>query len=111
LASLLVAAGDRRPVALHHLVGDAAPQHRPALVHEADEEGVCLVVGDSFLVVDAAVQGHVDAEGQESHAASLSHPLRAMERLAVAERVAEPTVMPKAGGRLALHAARPDGIY
>src|SRR5262249_50576433 len=32
---LLVAAGDRRPVALHHLVGDAAPQHRPALVHEA----------------------------------------------------------------------------
>jgi hypothetical protein len=27
---LHVAAGDRRPVALHHLVGDAAPQHRPA---------------------------------------------------------------------------------
>src|SRR5580765_1387227 len=64
---LLVAAGDRRPVALHHLVGDAAPQHRPALVHEAGEEGVCLVVGDSLLVVDAAVQGDVDAEGQESH--------------------------------------------
>jgi len=36
------------------VVGDAAPQH-------------CLVVGDSFLVVDAAVQGDVDAEGQESH--------------------------------------------
>jgi hypothetical protein len=34
---------------------------------------VCLVVGDSLLVVDAAVQGDVDAEGQESHAASLSH--------------------------------------
>src|SRR5687767_1037604 len=68
---LLVAAGDRRPVALHHLVGDAAPQHRPALVHEAGEEGVYLVVGDSLLVVDAAVQGDVDAEGQESHAASL----------------------------------------
>src|SRR5882724_9411524 len=63
---LLVAAGDRRPVALHHLVGDAAPQHRLALVHEAGEEGVCLVVGDSLLVVDAAVQGDVDAEGQES---------------------------------------------
>ena len=27
------AAGDGRPVARHHLVGDAAPQHRPALVH------------------------------------------------------------------------------
>jgi hypothetical protein len=25
---------------------------------------VCLVVGDSLLVVDAAVQGDVDAEGQ-----------------------------------------------
>src|SRR5207247_6017967 len=43
------------------------------LVHEAGEEGVFLVVGDSLLVVDAAVQGDVDAEGQESHAASLSH--------------------------------------
>src|SRR5688572_23599788 len=63
---LRVAAGDRWPVALHHLVGDAAPQHRPALVHEAGEEGVCLVVGDSFPVVDAAVQGDVDTEGQES---------------------------------------------
>jgi hypothetical protein len=28
---------------------------------------VCLVVGDSLLVVDAAVQGDVDAKGQESH--------------------------------------------
>src|SRR5262249_31205690 len=55
------------PVALHHLVGDAAPEHRPALVHEAGEESVCLVVGDSFLMVDAAVQGDVDTEGQESH--------------------------------------------
>jgi hypothetical protein len=27
---------------------------------------MCLVVGDSLLVVDAAVQGEVDAEGQES---------------------------------------------
>src|SRR4029079_16450250 len=34
---------------------------------EAGEEGVCLFVGDSFLVVDAAVQGDVDTEGQESH--------------------------------------------
>ena len=59
---LHVAAGDRWPVALHHLVGDAAPQHRPALVHEAGEEGVCLIVGDSFLVVDAAVHGDVDTE-------------------------------------------------
>src|SRR5215468_4402843 len=62
-----VAAGDRRPVALHHLVGDATPQHRPALVHEAGEEGVRLVVSDSFLVVDATVEGDVDTEGQESH--------------------------------------------
>src|SRR4029079_5508514 len=62
-----VAACDRWPVALHHLVGDAAPQHRTALVHEAGEEGVCLVVGDSFPMVDAAVQGDVDTEGQESH--------------------------------------------
>ena len=61
--------------ALHHLVGDATPQHRPALVHEAGEEGVCLVVGDPLLVVDAAVQGDVDAEGQESHAASLRNPI------------------------------------
>jgi hypothetical protein len=51
---------------------------------------VCLVVGDSLLVVDAAVQGDVDAEGQESHAASLNHTLLAMERQAVAELVAEP---------------------
>ena len=62
-----VAAGDNRPVALHHLVGDAAPQHRPALLQEAGEEGMSLIVGDSFLVVDAAVQGDADAEGQESH--------------------------------------------
>ena len=33
---------------------------------------MCLVVGDALLAVDAAVQGDVDAEGQESHAASLS---------------------------------------
>src|SRR5215204_4867336 len=69
---LHVAASDRRPVALHHLVGDAAPQHRPALVHKTGEEGVCLGVGDSLLVVDAAVQGDVDAEGQEPHAVSLN---------------------------------------
>ena len=62
-----VAACDRGPVALHHLVRDAAPQHRSTLVHEASEEGMCLVVGDSFLMVDAAVQGDVDAEGQDSH--------------------------------------------
>ncbi|HEU5059996.1 MAG TPA: hypothetical protein VFU21_25870, partial [Kofleriaceae bacterium] len=55
-----------------------------------------LVVGDSLLVVDAAVQGDVDDEGQESHAASLSHTLPAMERQAVAERVAEPRGMAKA---------------
>ena len=68
-----VAAGYRWPVALHHLVGHAAPQHRPALVHEAGEEGVGLVVGDSLLVIDAAVQGDVDAEGQDSHAEILHH--------------------------------------
>jgi len=44
---------------------------------------------DSLLVVDAAVQGDVDAEGQESDAASLSHTLLATERQAVAELVAE----------------------
>jgi hypothetical protein len=32
---------------------------------------VRLVVGDPLPVVDAAVEGDVDAEGQESHAASL----------------------------------------
>jgi hypothetical protein len=30
-----------------------------------------LVVGDSFPVVDTAVQGDVDAEGQESHGPSV----------------------------------------
>ena len=64
------AARDRRPVALHHLVGDAPPQHRPAFVHEAGEEGVRLIVGDSLPVVDAAVQGDVEAEGEKSHASS-----------------------------------------
>src|SRR6185436_13130813 len=53
--------------ALHHLVGDAAPQHRPALVHEAGVEVVCLVVGDPLAVVDTSVQRDVDGEGQESH--------------------------------------------
>src|SRR5690606_37840973 len=48
--------------------GDAAPQHRPVLVHETGEKGVRLVVGNSLLVVDAAVQGDVEAEGQVSHA-------------------------------------------
>src|SRR5690606_7433341 len=78
--------------ALHHLVGDAAPQHRPALVHEAGEEGVRLVVRDSLLVVDAAVQGDVDAEGQESHAAGLT--LLLMERQDVAEQLAENSRQP-----------------
>ena len=62
-----LAAGDRWLVAFHHLVGDAPPQHCPALVHETGEEGVRLVVGDAFLVVGAAVQCEVDAEGQDSH--------------------------------------------
>jgi len=52
---LHVTARDGGPEALHHLVGDATPKHRPAFVHEASEEGVRLVVGDAFLVVDAAV--------------------------------------------------------
>ena len=64
---LHVAACDRRPVALHHLIGDATPQHRPCLVHEAGEEHVCLVVGDALPVIDATVEGDVDAEGQKSH--------------------------------------------
>jgi hypothetical protein len=83
---LNVAAGDRRPVALHHLVGDAAPQHRPDLVHEAGEEGVCLVVGDSLTVVDATVEGDVDAEGQESHS-SESTPSRADRWTVVCRRL------------------------
>jgi len=29
---------------------------RRAIVHEAGEEGVCLVVGESLLVVDAAIR-------------------------------------------------------
>ena len=32
---------------------------------------MCLVVGDSLLVVDAAVQGDVESEGQESHGVRL----------------------------------------
>jgi hypothetical protein len=39
---------------------------------------VRLVVGDTFLVVDAAIQGDVDAEGQKSHAASLSQTMESM---------------------------------
>jgi hypothetical protein len=34
---------------------------------------VRLVVGDPFLVVDAAVQGDVDAKGQESHERNLAN--------------------------------------
>lgn len=64
---LQVAAGDQRPEALHHLVGNAAPQHCPALVHQASKEGVRFVVGDSFPVIDATVEGDVNAEGQKSH--------------------------------------------
>src|SRR5258706_3870882 len=60
---LLVAASDRPPVALHNLAGDAAPQHGPALVHEAREKSVCLLGGGSLLVVDAAVPGDGDSEG------------------------------------------------
>src|SRR6185503_14228450 len=74
---------------LHHLVGHAAPQYRPALVHEAGEEGVCLVVGDSLLVVDAAVQGDVDAEGQESHGVLRSRS--ATRRFRMAPTGAEPS--------------------
>jgi hypothetical protein len=55
------------PVSLHHLVGDAAPQHRATLVHEAGEQRVCLVVGDAYAVVDATIKGDVEAEGEESH--------------------------------------------
>jgi hypothetical protein len=46
-----------RPVALHHLVGDAAPQHRSVVVKEAGEEGVALVIGDSLLMVDGSRPG------------------------------------------------------
>ena len=31
------------------------------------EENMCLVVGDSLMVVDATVESDVDAEGQKSH--------------------------------------------
>ena len=62
-----IAARDGRPVAFHHLVDHAAPQHRPTLVHEGGKEGVGLVVSDPLVVVDAAVEGDVDTEGQESH--------------------------------------------
>jgi hypothetical protein len=34
---------------------------------QAGEERVCFGVGDSLLVVDATVEGDVDAEGQKSH--------------------------------------------
>jgi hypothetical protein len=51
------------PVALHHLIGDAAPQHRPALVHKAGEVGMSLGVCDPLLVIDASVQSDVYGEG------------------------------------------------
>lgn len=56
--------GDRRLVALHHLVGDVAAQYSPSLVHKAGQESMCLVVGDSLLVVDATAKGDVGAKGQ-----------------------------------------------
>ena len=62
---LHLSAGDRQSAALRHR-GGVTPQHRPSLVHEAGEKGVRLVVGDSLLVVDAAVQGNIEAEGQKS---------------------------------------------
>jgi len=71
---LLVAAGDGRPVALHHLVGHAAPQHCLALIHEAGEEGVRLVVGDACAMIHAAVQRDVDAEGEEAHGGESTPP-------------------------------------
>ena len=54
-------AGDLRRVVRR--LKDATPQHCSALIHKAGEEGVRLVVGDSLPVVDAAVQGDVEAEG------------------------------------------------
>jgi len=70
------AAGDCWPIALHHLVGDPTPKHRPGIIHKAGEESVGLVVGYTLMVVDAAVQGNVDAEGQYPHASSISHTMR-----------------------------------
>ena len=49
------------------------------------------VGGDALLVVDAAVQGDVDAEGQESHAESLS-------RLTAAEKKIRKTPRAQIGG-------------
>jgi hypothetical protein len=36
----------------------------PTLVHKVGAKGVRLVIGNTLLVVDAAIQGDVDAEGQ-----------------------------------------------
>ena len=60
-------ASDDRPGALHHLVGDAAPQHRPVLVHETGEEVMGLIIGDALAMIDTPVQCDVDGEGQKSH--------------------------------------------
>ncbi len=63
---LYIAARDRRLVALHHLIHDAVPQHRAAFIHDVGEEVVCLVISDSFPVVNATIQCDVDTESQES---------------------------------------------
>jgi hypothetical protein len=42
-------------------------RYRPLRVHEASEERAGLVVGNSSLVIDAAFEGDVEAEGQRSH--------------------------------------------
>lgn len=69
---VLVAAGHRRPVALHHFIGDPASQHGAAFIHQTCVELVRFVVGDSFAVIDAAVEDHIQAEGQKSHGVLLS---------------------------------------
>src|SRR5262249_1707564 len=65
--------------ALHELVGDAPPQHRPGCVHQLREVVVQLVVRDPLAMVAAPVQRHVDSEGQEAHGADVPRRSRRRE--------------------------------
>src|SRR5947199_6122375 len=60
-------AGDGGPCALHHLVRDSAPEHRRSAIYQRRPVPVKLVVREALAMIDAAVEGDVDAEGEEAH--------------------------------------------
>src|SRR5881394_3308131 len=67
----LFVACHRGPGSLHQLVGVAAEEHRPALIHELRPIVMQLVVHYPLSVIDAPVQGHVETEGEEAHGVRL----------------------------------------